>query len=536
MGDATLQRQAQEELKRRVATERGRYYTPNGGIERFLVKIGREIPVGSKKIHVVILRAGNGLGKTCLAANLASYLTNRYPNRYLDKIPFLKDYRRPNRGRILTTATAAETAYDEELSKWLPAGRYRSSKGGHKFKQKYEMLNDGSIFDILTFKQDPSEAESATLDWAIADEPMPFAHWKALKMRFRFGGVVFLLLTALEGAEWYEEIFETPERLGRDVHRMQLSSEENCIQHGIRGIVEHETLESQWEDLDDQDLLARRDGGYFKASGTIYPTYSDDVWDSDPNGRIAGHVMKGLTGYYWNCYQEGKYTLYNVVDPHDRKPFAIGWYMVFPNDKGIVVAEWPDDSMKPFHKIKSWPWDVETYARMIKATEKEQFGRAADIRIIDPNFGNAIKGTSKTTVIADFKTAGEMPEIRWPLKYYGEVSDAIVEGHIAVRSLLGNPGRDVAPDFFVLDHCLNHRHGFKNYAYKENQDESKGLSEAPQFKLKDFMDLPRYLANYGMRYIKRIDRSDPELQAAERRRKGKFKPVIVKATGFRGMA
>ena len=537
MIDATLQRQARSELQRRLATERGRYYTPNGGIERFLQKLAREILVGDKRIHICILRAGNGLGKTCLAANLVSYLANRHPNRYFDAVPFLKQYRAPTRGRILTTATAAETAYDEELTKWLPAGRYRASKGGHKFHQKYTMLKDGSVFDILTFKQDPSEAESATLDWAVVDEPMPFSHWKPLKLRFRFGGVIFMILTALEGAEWYDETFELPERMkpGGDVHVMQLSSEENCIQHGTRGIMEHTTLESQWSDLDDNDLLARRDGGFFVSAGVIYQTYRDELHDSDPTGRPAGHLMKSLTGYYWNCFAAGKYTLYNVIDPASRKPYAIGWYCAFPNGKTICVAEWPDETMKPFHKIKSWPWDVATYARMIRATEKEQFGRPADIRIMDPNFGNSPNGTSDQTVIQAFKKAGERSDIAWPLVYYGEVDDDVAQGHISVRAMLGDPGAGIAPDFYLLEHCANHRHGLRHYSYKENVDESKGLSEAPQYKLKDLPDLVRYLAQYGARYRKPIDKMDPDVITAEKKRREKFRPKRL-ANGYVGAA
>lgn len=524
MSDATLQRQARQELERRLATERGRYYTPNGGIERFLIKLGREISVGDKRIHICILRGGNGIGKTCFASNLASYILNRHPNKYFDAIPFLKNFRKPTRGRILTTATAAETAYDEEMAKWMPAGRYRTTKGGHKFNQKYTMTTDGSVVDILTFKQDPAEGESATLDWAIVDEPMPYNHWKALKMRFRFGGVIFLILTALEGAEWYDETFETPERMapGGDVHVMQLSAEENCIQHGVRGIVEHSTLESQWADLDENDMLARKDGGYFASAGVIYQTYRDQLYDLDPGGRVSGHLMKDLTGYYYNMFAAGKYTLYNIIDPAGRKPFAIGWYCSFPNGKTICVAEWPDDSMRLFHKIKSWPWDVESYARMIRATEKEQFGRPADIRIIDPNFGNSPSGTSNQTVIERFRAAGKL--IEWPLEYDGTVDDDVTQGHIAARSLLGDPDKGINPDLFILEHCRNHRHGLKYYAYKENQDETKGLSQAPQYKLKDFPDLIRYLAMRGALYRKRVDLEDPEVIAAEKARKAKYRP------------
>ncbi len=230
--------EAVTELERRIASERGRYYIPNGGIESALAMIQAHRPAGEKGTKIFVIEAGNGVGKSCWTANLASYLLCGYPNKYFDAVDCLREFRRPNRGRIITTATAAETVYDEEFGKWMPHGRYRAKQNGHKFNQSYRSDN-GSAFDIITHQQDPMQGESVTLDWAICDEPMSRRHFSALKSRFRFGGIIVFVLTPLEGAAWMQHQLLSPERLGLDVFHIRLSAEVNCKEHGMRGLMDH---------------------------------------------------------------------------------------------------------------------------------------------------------------------------------------------------------------------------------------------------------------------------------------------------------
>ena len=535
MSDPTLTHQAAQELARRLEKEKGRYYTPNGGIERWLQMVGRRVPVGDRKIHIVILRAGNGVGKSCLASNLASYLSGDYSNKYLDAVPCLKNYRRPNRGRIVTTSNAAETVYDEELAKWLPEGRYEAVKGGHKFNQVYRNRRNGSVFDIFTFDRESGQSESTTIDWAIIDEPMSRRHFSGLKRGMRFGGIIFMVFTALEGSGWYKHTFETPERLGVDVHVMELSSEENCKQHGVRGILEHETLESMWADFEENELPARKDGKYMASAGLVYPTFVDAEW-TEPSGRIVGHIMNSLEGYHRECYDAGMFTMYHVVDPHDRKPFAMAWKLVFPNEDRVTVAEWPDDTMRYFHKLKSCNWDIPKYARMIKSTEMLIAGRPADQRIMDPNFGNAPKATSKSTVVQEFYAAGREESIRWPMEFSTHVSDAIDQGHIAVRAAIGDPAHGIRPKNFVMAHCKNTRWGFGNYGYAENRQDSRGLSERAELQFKDFPDLDRLFEMFGAQYVRRIEKDSYEYNAMMNRRREMFRPKRVEKTGYVGMA
>lgn len=483
---------ARAEIDRRLRDEVCRYYVPNGRLDDFIQAVGQRFEPKSKRIYIAILRGGNGIGKSVLAANLASYMADDYPNLYLDQAPYLKNFRRPNRGRILTTVNAAKNNYDAEFSKWLRRGKYSRIKEGKHFYNKYR-FQGGSEFDIFTFDQDPGQGESITLNWAIVDEPMSKAHWKALKFRFRFGGIIFMLLTPLEGSGWYHDEFETVERMNDDVLVMEGSSEDNCKTHGIRGMSDHITLEDQWRDCDEDELLSRRDGKYLEHAGNIYKNFRDDA---------KGHVLQDFPAYYQDCWDKGLYTLWQRIDPHDRKPWAISWRAFFPDGKSFCVAEWPDESMRPFHKIKSWGFGYDAYAKLTVDTEKALgVGRFSRATIMDPNYGPsaAMNKQGVTSIGAEFQKAvreagGGHRRMIFP-------NDSLTPGHLLVKDKLGDPAKGVTPDYYYLAHCKNSRFGMLHYGYRENKDEKKGLSEEPVLQFKDFPDLDRYGAMAKEGYV-----------------------------------
>lgn len=486
-GDAAREL-ARQELERRLANERGRYFVPNGKAEEFLKLLdnARKRPKGS--ITIFILRAGNGFSKTASALNLVNYLCDQTTNPYFDQVQFLREFKKPSVGRICTTANAAKKTYSQEIPKWFPRGQYTSSQKGREFDSYFVFKRTKAEFDIFTFDQDPESGESITLDWAIVDEPMSHRHWSGLKSRFRFGGIIIFILTPLEGSAWIDSELETEERLGNDVFVLEASAEDNCIEHGIRGVLPHAALEDMWKDFDESEMPARKDGKYLHMGGVIYRTYRDTA--------VGGHVFEELPDYYRECLDRGRYTLWNVIDPHDRKPFALGWHAAFPNKHVVTIAEWPDDSMPMFHKIKSWSWGVPEYAELMLATE-QVIGKRADYRLIDPNFGVSQKAGEEST-LAKF-TKSKVGSKGWGLPPDGP--GAVNQGHIAVKEWLGDPARGVAPLWHFMKHCRNHRFGMRKYGYDENRDETKGLSEKPELIYKDFPDLVRYAAAAKIRYI-----------------------------------
>jgi hypothetical protein len=454
------------------------FWTPNAKHESFLRDLDRPAwKLGEKNIF--ILRANNRGGKSVLGTLLAGFLAEPFANEWLLKSRFLRDFRRPNRGRIYTTGNAAETTYQDHTRDWLPQGRYRTRKRG-QFNSYFRFPGTGSKFDIFTFDRDAMAGESTHLDWAIVDEPLPQKHWSALVSRLTFGGPIFFLFTALEGAGWISTDIENEQRLGKDVFVTQMCAEDCCIEHGIRGHLPHAYIESLKGEFDEDELSARLEGAYLSLAGAIYRQFG------------VAHIKQEMEKYWLECIASGHYNIVNVVDPHPRKPFAIGWYFLFPNGDVVAVAEFPDDTFPPYRKIKSFDFTTEEYAELIIETEKA-FGRPADWRLMDPNMGNSPANAGAETFKQVFAKCGLI---------YRDPCDEIINGHQAVKSLLGKPSKGVRPSLYFMDICKNHIYGMKNYAWKDDRKAISGISEKPELVNDDFPTLMRYGAMSGFKYYR----------------------------------
>ena len=480
---ATPAERAVRELRRRGFSERCRYYTPNGKIESYIATIDKPA-WESGEINIFILRAGNGVGKSALACNLVNFLCRGNVNKWFSASRYLRGFKRPNRGRIYTTGNAAATTYQDEIPKWFPAGAYKPIKGGYRFDSVYTFRNK-SVFDMFTFDRDPVQGESTSLDWVVIDEPIPPRFWSGIITRLRFGGPVFIIMTALEGAGWISTLIETEKRVGRDVFVTEVCLEDACIEHGVRGHLPHAFIENVLKNCDEDEIQARVYGKYLTLAGAIYKKFG------------AAHILPGMIEYWNECRRTGHINLVNIVDPHPRKPFAIGWYWVFPNDDAVTCAEFPDDSYPPYHTLKSADLRTDDYAAIVHATE-DALSRKADRRLMDPNMGNSPESMGGPTIKQRLSDLG---------LHYLDPCDSIVDGHQAVKTLLGNPNKGVRPSLYVLDHCANHIFGAKNYAWKESR--SDDLSEKPSTVYDDFMTLWRYGALSGFKYFPPREKRGP---------------------------
>lgn len=182
-----------------------KYYVPNGKCEDFIRM------VGSGKHFVNLFVAGNGVGKTCLAVNtLAHIVFGKSGNKYFD-YPLFNKFPYPRRGRIISDPTTIQSTFIPELKKWLPPGRYKTNKKSKNYEYSW-VTDTGFSWDILSYEQDPKEFESATLGFAIFDEPPPYSIFKATVARMRLGGIIIVVFTPLIGsAYFYDEIVTHPD-------------------------------------------------------------------------------------------------------------------------------------------------------------------------------------------------------------------------------------------------------------------------------------------------------------------------------------
>jgi hypothetical protein len=219
------------------------------------------------------------------------------------------------------------------------------------------------------------------------------------------------------------------------------------------------------------------------------------------------------------------------------------WFAIYPNEDVIAFQEWPPFD---FQACKSSPvTDLEDYRSIILESEAT-IGRPVDLRFIDPLFGNTPgKGNAKTIrnmlsgpCRACMKKAGQgdYEEVNEKsaayllaartcthklfysnsLAYDGSVRD----GHILVRQAIGNPAKGVRPKLYATEACPNFRKGMRRYAWKEEKNPQRALSEKAQLVYKDFPDLVR------LGYLKNFQKW-PEPAAPLPRQEGHFKARLI---------
>lgn len=138
-----------------------RYYIPNGKSEEF-IKL-----VGQNKHFVSLFLAANGVGKTCTGSNMVANICYGPQSKWFQS-PLYKDFPYLKQGRIISDPTTLEEKIVPELHKWLPKGKYETSKAGKTYESQWK-TNTGFEFDLMSNEQDAKEFESVDLGWCIEE-------------------------------------------------------------------------------------------------------------------------------------------------------------------------------------------------------------------------------------------------------------------------------------------------------------------------------------------------------------------------------
>jgi phage terminase large subunit-like protein len=381
------------------------------------------------------------------------------------------------RFRIVSTHTAVENDLIPALKRWFPRGQYRTAKGLRPFESQWK-LQTGSVGDIMTYDQDPEEFEAVKLDVAWFDEPPPYRIFVATLARMKPGAMIFLTMTPLSGAGWLFDRVNNPWG-AKSWGLVYADIESACVQHGVRGYLQHEDIQEKVNEYDPDEREARVHGKPMYLSGRIYKS-----WDR------SQHVVEPFD-------LPGDWTRYFAVDPHDRKPFAACWLAVAPDGKMYVYDEHPHE---PYHLMKSCTWRVKDYAGWY---QQQEGGQTIALRIIDARYGKRSSVQTGQSIRDQLDACGIVC-----CDSYLDEGGAIDAGHQAVKELLA-PGADGTPTLRVFSTCRNVIYAFEHYVWGEARDPERGLKEKPLDTNKDFMDALRYLAMEQPRYVPPVVTAPP---------------------------
>jgi phage terminase large subunit-like protein len=454
------------EIEQRKKANPSAFLIPNGKQEEFL-----KLPE-----FVNVFSTGNGVGKTIIAVNIITNLIWGSQNEWFDN-PRYKDFPRPSRGRIVSTHKNIKESIIPKLYEWFPKARFITRKE----KQEYEahwITDVGSEFDIMTYDTEPEQFEGPTLHWILFDEPPPYRIFGACISRLREGGVIIITMTPVYSGGWIFDRINNPWVNQSKWNILYADIENNCIEHGVRGTLKHKNIQRMIEEYPPEEREARIKGLPIQLSGKVYQEF-------DPSIHIIPRHKAPIEG-----------TLFHVNDPHDRKPFALGWYLMDKTGDIYVIDEWPN---QPFHEMKSCNLNIQDYGKIIE--DKETIiNLPIDTRIIDARYGNRKNVHTNTTIRDDFDDykSDKFPDGITYLNSYTDDDASILAGHNAVKELLrydkSKPLSNTnKPKLYVCDNCTNHIYQFLHYSYADYKDPEKALKEKVDEKYKDFMDLVRYL-------------------------------------------
>lgn len=414
----------------------------------------------------MVLTAANAIGKTALIANVVSNICCDFKNQWFDEeeftwldkhgkeqirpamdLPIYKDFPFPKRGRIATTGKNLEEvgAIQTELDAWLPKGKYTSSKKGKNYPSEYKIGEDW-VIDLMSYDQDKSAFESATLGFMIFDEPPPIPIFNATIARMRTGGIIMVFMTPLDEGGLLLEMLEEKESVevdGEEVGKVEIlvgEVEEACKEHGIRGHLEHKHIAQMISFYDEDEVEARVKGMPIHLIGKVYTDFQKEEPFVVDNFPIPDHWPRIL-----------------AIDPHDSIPFAMSWAAIDEFDTIWIYDEYPMDDLE---KAKRVNFDYVDYNNIIRRKE----GRDKVVkRIIDPYFGN-----KKSSMIKkDAKTVKQELE-EFGLEFVDGSIDGIELGHMRVKEYfkydkISEVSAINHPKLRILRKCRNHWRSIYNY-------------------------------------------------------------------------
>jgi len=394
----------------------------------------------------------NRQGKTTIGAIRAGYhFTGHYPSYF----PRSMRFHPPTKGRIIIAEYKEHGAVlVDKIKEWFPRGSIRKFfKNPQGYVVGIEGTNDSRI-SILTHEQTTASHEGWDGHWAWFDEPAPKDKFIAtLRGLVDRNGQVMFTLTPLREPWVSDEIYEENPLLW-DV--IELTPYANPY-------VSRAALDKFYASVDPIELQARKFGKFIHLSGRVYSTFNHNV-----------HVVPQKT-------LPPEWPRFCVVDPHDRRPFAIGWYAVDPTDRIWIYDEYPPTM---HHKITSTTLKTHDFAVIIR--DKEGTDQIAN-RIIDARYGPRRHSTSGLSIQEELAHHA----LYFEPSYGGETGGDIETGHLAVKEYLGRP--DQSAQTFVMDNCINHIYGFAHYVFDEKTGKPREMG-------KDFMDLVRYICMYKPKY------------------------------------
>ena len=378
------------------------------------------------------------------------------------------------------------------------------------FPNRKLKLKNGSLVIFKSYDQGSESFAQDDVDLIWNDEEPPYNIYKEQRMRLiDRNGEMIISMTSVKGVtDFIADIFEDcdviqnrhSDLLNED---LPVIAEKNGVKFYMLWSVDNPYIDQarllhELKFMTRDEIKARGHGIPVNLSGKIYPAF---------NKRI--HVIP---------FEEAPLSdvqIYHILDPHDRKPWAMQWIILHKTGASYCIDEYPN---RDFNEMLSDDKTYDEYVNIIKQKEEalyDIYHKEVFRRIIDPNFGNKtiriaerIDDKAHTTPKEELKKRG--------LKFQDGL-DSLEAGHLKVREMLHYEMKGaeivIQPKFFVTDNCPNTIKHLSRYSWKDimvGTDGDVKNKVAPQERYKDFNDTARYYFMSNPHYQVALKTFEPE--------------------------
>lgn len=214
-----------------------------------------------------------------------------------------------------------KSVLEPKLNEWAPANSIRKIERHQQGAMKRIFWTSGSTTDCFSWDQDPMVFEGTDYDAVWMDEPVPHHIWKALwRSCVDRGGIMWMTGTPLM-SPWlykvYQEIKNNDDKL-RWYIRFNSSANARNIGGGDEklGLQRLEELAAEYTA---EERAARIDGDFVQLQGLVFKN-----WDKSIHSISSFPIPAS-----WPVYES--------IDPHPNKPWAVTWMAHAPNGAKILV-------------------------------------------------------------------------------------------------------------------------------------------------------------------------------------------------------
>ena len=421
----------------------------------------------------MIAGSGTGWGKSELMVAILAAIVWPQMAPPCFASPIFQKFPHEKRSRIISTPKEIESigSLQNAIKRYFPTDKYEFQKKG-KFYPCEWTTDTGWIIDAMTYEQSESEFAGPNIGLTIFNEPPPKPIWDESLRRTRAGGIVLGAMTSLLQNPWVVDgIFNRAN--GQDVRVIFGDVEENCLQHGKNGHLDHKAIEQALSTLDPDEREASRSGKPLSMSGRILKTFNRQV-------HIAPTIER----------PENEISRYMVVDPAIGKPVFSIWATVDGTGALHIYDEYPDFE---FEGAKDSNLGVDDFSKIFLAREA---GKEVHVRILDRHFGNNRRTMGGLTLRQEFAQEGIFFQDSYQV---GDISVEVETGILKIKDYLRyDASRPIdnlnRPKLTIDPKCVNTIAAIERWA----RDPKTGK---PQEKYKDPVDCVRYLVE-----------SNPEVQ------------------------